>query len=332
MMEIKSLTGIRGIAALYVVIFHLVERNFGGHLDDFLTNGYLSVDFFFILSGFIMSMVHNEFSTNGGGNYSHFMFKRFVRIYPVYFFLLIVTLLIVKIASGNTENPVLFLINALLLQSLLGFNYISSSWSISTELFAYLIFPALLLFISKTKNITPIVILALASLCYISVNNTILEFSVNVSSGWKSILRCLADYSLGVTSYVLFKNGIVINRLTSYVLTAILVYFLMHRHVDVYIIILCAIIIPSLIDSKNFVSKVLSIKPVHYLGQISYSLYLVHSILLNQLHFVFDKISYGEKTCIFASSIIVSILTFHFVEKPCRNWLTRYAVLFNNKA
>lgn len=77
-MEIKSLTGVRGVFALYVVLFHLVNRDFGGKLDSFLMSGYISVDFFFLLSGFIMSMVHSEFSVKSGGNYSYFMFKRFI--------------------------------------------------------------------------------------------------------------------------------------------------------------------------------------------------------------------------------------------------------------
>jgi len=45
-MEIKSLTGVRGVFALYVVLFHLVNRDFGGKLDSFLMSGYISVDFF----------------------------------------------------------------------------------------------------------------------------------------------------------------------------------------------------------------------------------------------------------------------------------------------
>ncbi|MCK4227036.1 acyltransferase family protein [Enterobacter pseudoroggenkampii] len=329
-MEIKSLTGVRGVAAFYVVTFHLVERNFGGRIDDFLTNGYLAVDFFFILSGFIMSMVHNEFSTKGSGNYSYFMFKRFIRIYPVYIFLYVSSVILASVEHGITESPLTFLINGLLLQSLFGFNYIASSWSISTEMFAYLLFPAMLMTISKTKYIIPIVISALASLIYLSVSNEILAFSVNASGGLKSILRCLADYSLGVTSYVLFANGRVISNRISYALCLILAVLLVLRQVDVYIIALCAIIIPSLVDETNVVSRVLSIKPIHYLGQISYSLYLVHSLLINQLSFVFEGTQQWRIALIFIFSILISMFTYHCVEKPCRSYLSKYGKGFNN--
>ncbi|HCM9219157.1 TPA: acyltransferase [Enterobacter hormaechei subsp. steigerwaltii] len=328
-MEIKSLTGVRGVAAFYVVTFHLVERNFGGRIDDFLTNGYIAVDFFFILSGFIMSMVHNEFSTKGSGNYSYFMFKRFIRIYPVYIFLYVVSVLLASIEHGITESPLSFLINGLLLQSLFGFNYIASSWSISTEMFAYLLFPVMLMTISKMKYIIPIIIMALASLIYISVSNEILAFSVNASGGLKSILRCLADYSLGVTSYVLFSNGRVINKRISYASCFILAVLLMFRQVDVYIIALCALIIPSLVDETNVISRALSIKPIHYLGQISYSLYLVHSLLVNQLSFIFADAQQWRAALIFSASILISMFTYHLIEKPCRVRLSKYGNGFN---
>ncbi|MBW4190758.1 hypothetical protein JW309_00440 [Enterobacter bugandensis] len=104
--------------------------------------------------------------------------------------------------------------------------------------------------IPKTKYITPIVIAAIASLIYLSVSNEILAFSVNASGGLKSILRCLADYSLGVTEYVLFANGKCISKRVSYALCCTLAAFLVFRQVDVYIIVLCALIIPSLVDEK----------------------------------------------------------------------------------
>ena len=331
-MEIKSLTGVRGIAALYVVAFHLIPQNFGGHIDNFLINGYLSVDFFFLLSGFIMSMVHNEFSIKGKGDYTYFLFKRFVRIYPLYIFLYIATQFLVLLYNGNKESYISLLINGFLLQSLFGYNYIQSSWSISTELFAYLSFPLMLFVISKTKYITPVFLAVLSALIYLSVNNQILSLSLGIAGGWQSILRCLADYSLGIIAFVLYKNGNVINKITSYSLTALLFILLIFRPVDIFVVLICAAIIPSLIDNTNVVSKALSTKPVHYLGQISYSLYLVHSLFINQLNFIFNGLGNGKLPAIFAASILTSIATYHFIEQPCRIWLTSRGSKFKQPA
>lgn len=182
-MEIKSLTGIRGVFALYVVFFHLFPRVYSEGINNLITNGYLAVDFFFLLSGFIMSMVHNEFSVKGRGDYVNFIYKRFCRIYPLYAFLLIVTLIISYIHSGAKENPVSIIINTFLLQSAFGYNYIQSSWSISTEMFAYLLFPAFLYIISTSKYIIPVIIASIAILIYLSINNTVLSLSLGIAGG-----------------------------------------------------------------------------------------------------------------------------------------------------
>ncbi|UMK18141.1 acyltransferase [Klebsiella pneumoniae] len=78
---IDSLTGIRGIAAIYVVIYHLFH-----HASDnnFINNGYLSVDLFFILSGFIITHAHRNdfFDVVTKKNYITFMLSRVMRIWP----------------------------------------------------------------------------------------------------------------------------------------------------------------------------------------------------------------------------------------------------------
>lgn len=322
-MEIKSLTGVRGIFACYVMAFHLFTRDHGEYLNTFLINGYLSVDFFFLLSGFIMSMVHNEFSIKGKGDYVDFMYKRFCRIYPLYLFLLITTILITSIHTKQFESPILIFINATLFQSFFGYNYIASSWSISTELFAYMAFPPLIFILSQKRNIIPFTILSIAALIYITLNNNILTMSVNVTGGWQSVLRCLSDYVFGVTAYVLYCKGIKISRNMSYIFLAFVTYMLFQRYYDIYIILLCAAIIPSLTDKHNIVSKFLSTRPVHYLGKISFSLYLIHSILINQISFLFDFAGSYKIQAVIILSFMLSALTYHFVETPSRKYLSK---------
>lgn len=330
-MEIKALTGIRGVFAFYVVIFHLVPHEYGEGINNFITNGYLAVDFFFLLSGFIMSMVHHEFSVKGGGNYVHFMYKRFCRIYPLYIFLYILTSFIVFLHSGTYYNPVVALINLSLLQSIFGFNYIQSSWSISTELFAYLLFPVILNIISNSRYIIPAVLLAIASLLYLSINNNVLALSLGIAGGWQSILRCLADYTLGITSFVLLRKGIIVSKPVSYILGCIVIFFLFHRTFDIYVVILCAVLIPAVADCKNVMSKIFAIRPIHYLGEISYSFYLIHSIFINQLGFMFEGLAY-YKSAIIIASLIASCVTYHTVEKPCRAYLSSGKMAFFKKA
>ena len=54
------LDGLRGIAAILVVFFHLFEAHSSGHLDQVINHGYLAVDFFFVLSGFVVGYAYDD--------------------------------------------------------------------------------------------------------------------------------------------------------------------------------------------------------------------------------------------------------------------------------
>jgi hypothetical protein len=85
--EVRSLPGIRGIAASWVVLYHVHEAdNFFSPLKMLLTHGYLAVDVFFVLSGFVMALSYGHFAVQGwtATNYGSFLLRRFARIYPLY--------------------------------------------------------------------------------------------------------------------------------------------------------------------------------------------------------------------------------------------------------
>ncbi|MGV7105819.1 acyltransferase family protein [Flavobacterium sp. U410] len=81
----EILDGLRGIAALMVVVFHVLEVHSGGdHTKQLINHGYLAVDFFFILSGFVISYAYDdrwEFMTLG-----HFFKRRIIRLLPMLVF------------------------------------------------------------------------------------------------------------------------------------------------------------------------------------------------------------------------------------------------------
>lgn len=328
-MEIRSLTGIRGVFALYVVSFHLIPRVFNDSVNNLISNGYIAVDLFFILSGFIMSTVYNEkFKANDFSAYSGYLFNRFARIYPLYIALYAATLFIVFMHDGTKESPYLTAINVFLMQSIFGWGYIQSAWSISTEAIAYLLFPFALV-ILKRRAIVPVAFFAsIAALIYLSLNNS--RISIDVSGGAPSIMRCLADYVIGLSMYLMYSRGMVINRVASYIMSALIVAMLCLTEFDVYVIILLAFVIPSLVDENNLISKILSLPPIHYIGVISYSLYLIHSILIHQLRFIFDGMPYSTYL-ILLTSIIASMITYHLIENPCRKYLKRFSHHYTNE-
>ena len=176
---IPSLTPLRGIAALWVVLYHynIWASNLG--LDDYLQivdQGYLAVDLFFMISGFVMAHVYRRaFVQEIRANYLQFLGARVARLYPLHVFILLLFLaaaLSARTADYMTSGQfdpipidgprsiVALLANLFMLQGLkasaLSWNY--PTWSISVEFLAYLLFPLALVIIlqaPKTAKASP---------------------------------------------------------------------------------------------------------------------------------------------------------------------------------
>jgi len=135
--EINALTGLRGVAALCVVLYHWkdgAERLFmRGPRLTFEAHGYLSVDLFFVLSGFVMALNYDGMFARRitRVNYTKFLGKRFARIYPMYLFCLV---LIVAFNVGKAPaTPRLLVANLLMVQNWGHWSSLNApSWSIST--------------------------------------------------------------------------------------------------------------------------------------------------------------------------------------------------------
>src|SRR5215468_3623213 len=154
---VPALTGIRALAALLVLGMH-TEQNVPFGLDSvlpFFARGYLGVDFFFILSGFIITHVYFASLASPSRSAAQiFLWHRLVRLYPVHITVLAGLVAIVSLAQAAGfifNNPQEWQWSDLLWQLTLlhawgvtaspGWN--APSWSISAEWFAYLLFPLL---------------------------------------------------------------------------------------------------------------------------------------------------------------------------------------------
>ena len=93
--EIRSLTGLRGIAACFVVIFHFYHVILNkGRIGTALNHGYMAVDMFFMLSGFVLALTYQRDFLSRGSLRKHFnfLYKRLSRIFPLYIFALSIAL------------------------------------------------------------------------------------------------------------------------------------------------------------------------------------------------------------------------------------------------
>ena len=176
MTKIDRLTSVRGFAALYVVLFHCYGVVAGFNLTpwtNFVEKGYLAVDFFFVLSGFIIAYVYAAPFDAGRGQYRRFLSLRLARIYPVHLVMLAVVVGIWGFGDTFlfTNTPRTLAANALLVHSWgisrkLSFNF--PSWSVSAEWFAYLLFP-FLLSLSKPLARRPALAVAAAIACIVAL-------------------------------------------------------------------------------------------------------------------------------------------------------------------
>jgi peptidoglycan/LPS O-acetylase OafA/YrhL len=167
---LPNLTGIRGVAAVWVFIYHFREYYFGlfpqlRKFDFILSNGHFGVDLFFCLSGFILGYVYfNELSNpsinSRAAKVKSYFLKRFARVYPLYFLTSCIAGIFyfagVKFGHVfNNESPSNFSLisvisNFIGIQTWVGYPSLNGpAWSVSAELFAYLYFPLVVFTMSK---------------------------------------------------------------------------------------------------------------------------------------------------------------------------------------
>jgi peptidoglycan/LPS O-acetylase OafA/YrhL len=343
--ELITLTSIRGIAALWVAIFHFItpiNRDVAciSCYLPIIEKSYLAVDLFFVLSGYILTFVYKDKATlTDLSGYLKFMRARLARIYPLHFVclfsFLIVAGLPVLLIDGTSfnprNNPETFFYNLLLVHAWGTYNDFSwnnSSWSISTEFFAYLTFPFMLTLLTKNK-------LLMKAILFISIGLILLYSFIGGGIGTgKELLRCLIGFYLGVTGYLIFNTIKLSPMKTSVLQTAIIALILVSMSsniADSFTILLWLPLIYSLSSDSGVLAGLLQNRFLYFLGTISYSIYLTHAVVLmayrNIRVYIFDApINLGlfYEGLLLISLIVITIAlsycTYTYIESRCR-WI-----------
>ncbi len=349
--EIKSLTALRFLAAFYVSLFHV--HNFSGidlgALNIFLSNGYLAVDFFFVLSGFILAYTYAQSYIDKTFSYKEFVIKRIARVYPVHLvclFLMIGIYAISNAASYQLEQHTTdfydFILNLSMLHSW-GLNnhltYNEPSWSISAEFFAYIMFPICMLCALK---LNPSTILMIGSGVFFFVYFALFlgfDMSLNEYHPKTSLIRVIIEFFIGISLFLFFKRYKLNKKISNYIVffTVALLFLLINKGLDFFCVPIFAALIylfaehqrqgnVSLFDSTIF----------NYLGRISYSFYMVHYVVWVGFLHVFLG-SYMElmsadltNSQIWIYLCLTMILFFplamlmhHCIELPARKWMIK---------
>jgi peptidoglycan/LPS O-acetylase OafA/YrhL len=302
-MKFRALESWRGICAIGVVLVHFSGLN---HFQDFppVQNAGRGVDFFFVLSGFVLAHAYGERLRSSEAAVP-FLIRRFGRLYPLHLFTL-GALLVLEIAKlglmmslhvgvgaepFTQENSLVALgANLLLLNGVGLLHYYSwngPSWSISTEFWVYLAFLAVCLAGKPASRWLALAIALLTGGLLLAIN--VVPWKLHVYDGL-GLLRCVFGFFLGTLTHALYQRSRdSIERLPrggewlAVGLAALVFFDILPWPALTSPLAFAAIIWVFAFESGGF-SRVLSTPAPLYLGTISYSAYLVHFPILAVLN------------------------------------------------
>jgi peptidoglycan/LPS O-acetylase OafA/YrhL len=348
--QIDALTGIRGFAAFWVAFHHLREYRRAGLLgmpvfSELSLSGWLAVDLFFILSGFIMMHVHGEeFRSVSIERARSFIWLRFIRVYPAHAvaLLLHLPLLVVSLMLGMHVNPDAFGARAFVLSALMlnGWGFPRSdgwnvpSWSVSAEWFAYLVFPVLALLVWQVRRRRTAALVMIAILGTVTlIGGSYSNWSKFMLPQWGTLVRVTSEFALGCLAYHFYLQPIGPRLAEGIAQTAFIgllavSIFIVSPVYNALSLVFFVLLVVGLSQADGPFARLLGTRPAVYLGRISYSVYIVHSLVLALYARIIQHIPAGNTAVEFgvvamyaALVILASHLLYTLVEDPARRWL-----------
>jgi peptidoglycan/LPS O-acetylase OafA/YrhL len=352
--KLHALTSLRFFAALFVVSYHtfMVGRfpdlvSPDSMLGHFLFLGCVSVSFFFLLSGYILSMVYLR--AGQALRVGTFYRARFARVYPLYFLTLVAdtpNLLWPRIAkyglkSALMKTTVTFLGNAFLIQAWLvvlrGIN--NPNWSLSVEAFFYLIFPAIGLVLWKLRGVS---FWLAAAVLYMGGQAIVTVAARHIAGSTPQFLAFLhpETFALGIllASWQVrsrqAQKAPRTNPLTLYVVLgvalaasfSVVYWYDWMPSVNMYDGLLAPIfacVIWAFSHSDWTPAKLLSAPWLVVLGEASFGLYLIHMPVLH----VFEHTGWNRNPWLYPVYLLLcialSVLSFYYFETPMRKWILK---------
>lgn len=362
---INSLTSMRGIAAIWVMFFHidvsLFYRGFGSLLPrdhtGLFSKGYLWVDFFFLLSGFVIAYVYSQPLSGSPRKAAikHYLWARFTRIYPLHLFTLLVLVIITPIVAACVPAVIdgswttyfawsalpsnLMLTQAMNQHVYLSWNMVS--WSIAAEWWTYVLCIPVLIFLRERSLVFVGVWALLAAIGLVVLVNLLPEKNLDITFNY-GFWRCFFEFNIGVALFHVYsRNKMKVWLSHDWIVVALLfaIALIFHERWNDLLVIPCfSALILALAYNTTAATKVLNFPVFQYLGKISYSIYMVHCLWFMVFWFSlpllkawgFAEFSSFEKLAYSFAFIVLTLasshFTYHFIEinaqKKLRAWFT----------
>lgn len=327
----SALDGLRGLAAIAVALFHWL-LNFAG---------FLAVDFFLVLSGFILA--HRYLYSDSPISSGRFVISRLARLYPMHLFGLLsyaaVYTLLVKDIPRYPDGTLFTFIQQLTMTHNIGLNthgqtWNVQSWSISVEFWLNLIF---FCYVRRTTSSIGLLLMSVAGLLIIfnltgHIDTTYQNYFQVINSG---LLRGWSSFVLGILAY---RGWLLARRIEWQPLTILMaecivtiatlaLFFARNgdmRSLDIFAPFAFTALV--LVFALELGPLARLIRRLKWLGNISYSIYLNHLVVLMLVDTGLSSLGlrHAALTPIYLGSLLIySMLTYRWIELPGKEWIVR---------
>ena len=362
----ELLDGLRGVAALLVVFYHIFEGlSFaaGGTLITTINHGYLAVDFFFILSGFVIGYAYDD-RWKRNMTLGNFFTRRLIRLHPMIIMGTIIGAITFCIQGSVQWDGSHVATSAVMLALLAAMFFIpaypgagydvrgngemfslnGSSWSLFFEYIGNILYA---LFIHRLSNRGLAILVALSGigLAWFALFDIVgygmlgVGWTLDGANFWGGMLRMLFPFSLGMLLSRHFRP--IKTRGAFWICSAVLLILFCVPYIEgkspvclngVYELICIALVFPALvwIAASGKTTDKQSTRICRFLGDISFPLYAIHYPLMYLFYaWLIKNKLYTFTECwqmaalVYTGSILLAYLCLKCYDEPVRKWLSR---------
>lgn len=331
---LKSIQSLRGIFALFIFLHHVLV---------FAAGGDSGVSFFIMLSGFVLCDGYQQRILDNAITYKSFIVRRIVKIYPLHLLCLAAAFVLL---FPEQHNPLVWLVNLLLLQSsfpnpAIHFSGNNVSWFLSVLLLCYGVFPFIIRFVGKSLRKFLLAVCALLVVYFLAIQFVPADMSNSVI--YINPLFRLPDFILGILLWqILRKNTetfssrisgmgigtktiIELGGIALFILTVAVYPYVSPRYglVALWWPASAALISVFSLFNENggFVSRLLQIKPLVFFGNMSFSFYMVHVLVITAARRLVENYGLTVPDAVFilstlAAAAVIAYAVWRYYEKP----------------
>ena len=336
-----DIDGLRALAVLSVVIYHVNPQSIPG--------GFLGVDIFFVISGYLISLIVFREQASGTFIFADFYARRIRRIFPALAVVLLATIVFGAFAlfadeyhrlGKHASSAIAFLLNFQLMNEAGYFDVASGSkpllhlWSLSVEEQFYLVWPALLIVIGRLRwrigvVIGILIVGSFAFAIHLASRNLNALYFHPLARFWELLLGAALAYyhhRFGINAFPTRTDQQWIRHLLSCVglvaiFSALFLFNDKAPHPSTLTLIpLLGVVLLIAGGGSTVAGRFLALKPIVWIGLISYPLYLWHWPLLSYIGIMESGAPAKALLWVGAgAAVLLAALTYRFIEQPLRH-------------